>query len=107
MIADIVNKINSGEISGKIAKQIFAEMVESGKSADAIIKEQGLAQVSDEGKIIEIIEKVLSASPENVAKYKSGKTNVYGFFVGQVMKETKGQANPAVVNKILKEKLEG
>ncbi|HEX2897192.1 MAG TPA: Asp-tRNA(Asn)/Glu-tRNA(Gln) amidotransferase subunit GatB, partial [candidate division Zixibacteria bacterium] len=107
MIADIVNKINSGEISGKIAKQIFAEMVESGKSADTIIKEQGLVQVSDEGQILGVIDNILKANPDNVAKYKSGKTNVFGFFVGQVMKETKGQANPAVVNKLLKEKLDG
>lgn len=107
MIADIVNKINSSEISGKIAKQIFAEMVESGKNADTIIKEQGLAQVSDEKVILVIIEEVLKANPDNVAKYKSGKTSVFGFFVGQVMKETKGQANPAVVNKLLKVKLEG
>jgi len=107
MIADIVNKINSGEISGKIAKQIFAEMVESGKSADAIIKEQGLAQVSDESQILDVINKILNANPDNVSKYKSGKTNVFGFFVGQVMKETKGQANPQIVNKLLKEKLDG
>ena len=107
MIADIVNKINSGEISGKIAKQIFAEMVESGKAADIIIKEQGLAQVSDEGQILDVINKIISDNPDNVSKYKSGKTNVFGFFVGQVMKETKGQANPTIVNKLLKEKLDG
>ncbi len=107
MIADIVNKITSGEISGKIAKQIFAEMAESGKSVEAIIKEQGLAQVSDESQILDVINKILNANPDNISKYKSGKTNVFGFFVGQVMKETKGQANPAVVNKLLKEKLGG
>jgi aspartyl-tRNA(Asn)/glutamyl-tRNA(Gln) amidotransferase subunit B len=107
MIADLVNKINSGDISGKIAKQIFAEMVLTGKSADIIIKEQGLAQISDESQILEIIDKVLTDNPDNVAKYKSGKTNVFGFFVGQVMKLTSGQANPGVVNKLLKEKLDG
>jgi len=107
MIADIVNKIGSGEISGKIAKQIFAEMVESGNSADAIIEKQGLEQVSDEGEISTIIDKILIANPDNVNKYKSGKTNIFGFFVGQVMKETKGQANPQIVNKLLKEKLDG
>ena len=107
MIADIVNKINSGEISGKIAKQIFAEMVESGKSADAIIKEKGLILISDESQIQQIIDKILKNNPENVAKYKSGKTNVYGFFVGQVMKETQSTANPIIVNKLLKEKLDG
>ncbi len=107
MIADIVNKIKSGEISGKIAKQIFAEMVESGQSADIIIKAQNLVQVSDESQLTAVIDSILSGNPDNVSKYKSGKTNVFGFFVGQVMKETKGQANPTIVNKLLKEKLDG
>jgi aspartyl-tRNA(Asn)/glutamyl-tRNA(Gln) amidotransferase subunit B len=107
MIAGIVNKINSNEISGKIAKQIFAEIVQTGKSVDAIIDEKGLKQISDEGEIEKIIDKVLSESADNVAKYKSGKTNIFGYFVGQVMKATKGQANPGVVNKLLREKLDG
>ena len=106
MIADVVNKISSGEISGKIAKQIFAEMIVSGKGADTIIKEQDLAQISDENQIEAAVTKILNDNPDNVSKYKSGKTNVFGFFVGQVMKETKGQANPALVNKLLKEKLD-
>ena len=107
MIADIVNKIDSKEISGKMAKQVFAEMVESGKSADVIIKEKGLVQISDEKQLLEMIDNILSANSGNVDKYKSGKTNIIGFFVGQVMKETKGQANPEVVNRLLKQKLDG
>lgn len=107
MIADIVNKINSNEISGKIAKQIFAEIVESGKSVDEIIEKQGLKQISDESQIQQVIDKVLNDNPDNVTKYKSGKTNIFGFFVGQVMKATQGQANPGLVNKLLKEKLDG
>jgi aspartyl-tRNA(Asn)/glutamyl-tRNA(Gln) amidotransferase subunit B len=107
MIADIVNKIESGEISGKMAKQVFAEMVESGKSAEVIIKEKGLVQISDENQLLEMIDKILTANSGNVEKYKSGKTNIIGFFVGQVMKETKGQANPEVVNRLLKQKLDG
>ena len=107
MIADIVNKIESKEISGKMAKQVFAEMVESGKSAEAIIKEKGLVQISDEKQLLAIIDNILSANSGNVDKYKSGKTNIFGFFVGQVMKETKGQANPEVVNRLLKQKLDG
>ncbi|MEE8405366.1 MAG: Asp-tRNA(Asn)/Glu-tRNA(Gln) amidotransferase subunit GatB, partial [candidate division Zixibacteria bacterium] len=107
MIADIVNKIESKEISGKMAKQVFAEMVESGKGAEAIIKEKGLVQISDEKQLLAIIGKILSANSGSVDKYKSGKTNIFGFFVGQVMKETKGQANPEVVNRLLKQKLDG
>ena len=107
MIADIVNKIESKEISGKMAKQVFAEMVETGKGAEAIIKEKGLVQISDETQLLEIIDNILSANSGNVDKYKSGKTNIFGFFVGQVMKETKGQANPEIVNRLLKQKLDG
>ena len=107
MIADIVNKIESKEISGKMAKTVFAEMVETGKGADAIIKEKGLVQISDEKQLLMIIDNILSANSGNVDKYKSGKTNIFGFFVGQVMKETKGQANPEVVNRLLKQKLDG
>ncbi len=107
MIAEIVNKIESKEISGKMAKQVFAEMVESGKGADVIIKEKGLVQISDDKQLLAIIGKILSANSGSVDKYKSGKTNIFGFFVGQVMKETKGQANPEVVNRLLKQKLDG
>ncbi len=107
MIADIVNKIESKEISGKMAKTVFAEMVETGKGADAIIKEKGLVQISDEKQLLAIIDTIISANSGNVDKYKSGKTNLLGFFVGQVMKETKGQANPKVVNRLLKQKLDG
>ena len=107
MIADIVNKIESKEISGKMAKTVFAEMVETGKGAEAIIKEKGLVQISDEKQLLAIIDNIISANSGNVDKYKSGKTNLLGFFVGQVMKETKGQANPEVVNRLLKQKLDG
>ena len=107
MIADIVNKIESKEISGKMAKTVFAEMVETGKGADAIIKEKVLVQISDEKQLLAIIDTIISANSGNVDKYKSGKTNLLGFFVGQVMKETKGQANPKVVNRLLKQKLDG
>ena len=107
MIADIVNKIESKEISGKMAKTVFAEMVETGKGAEAIIKEKGLVQISDEKQLLAIIDSIISANSGNVDKYKSGKTNLLGFFVGQVMKETKGQANPEVVNRLLKQKLDG
>lgn len=106
MLAELVNKIASGEISGKIAKSVFSEMVETGKRPADIIKEKGLVQISDDSAIIPIVEQVLASSPESVAQYRSGKTNVFGFFVGQVMKATKGQANPEAVNRLLRERLD-
>jgi aspartyl-tRNA(Asn)/glutamyl-tRNA(Gln) amidotransferase subunit B len=90
-----------------MAKIVFEEMTISGRSAADIIKEKGLVQISDDNAILKIIDEVLASSPDNVAKYRSGKTNVFGFFVGQVMKATKGQANPELVNKLLKERLDG
>jgi aspartyl-tRNA(Asn)/glutamyl-tRNA(Gln) amidotransferase subunit B len=106
MLAELVNKISSGEISGKIAKTVFAEMVKTGQAPSVIIKEQGLVQISDDSAIIPIIEQVIASSPDSVKQYRAGKANVFGFFVGQVMKATKGQANPEMVNRLLKEKLD-
>lgn len=105
MIAELVNKVGSGEISGKIAKTVFDEMTMTGKEPSEIIKEKGLVQISDDSALIPIIERIIAENPENVAKLKAGRTNVFGFFVGQVMKETKGQANPEIVNRLLKERL--
>ncbi|MBI5267600.1 MAG: Asp-tRNA(Asn)/Glu-tRNA(Gln) amidotransferase subunit GatB [candidate division Zixibacteria bacterium] len=107
MLGELISKIGSGELSGKMAKIVFEEMTVSGRKAGEIIKEKGLVQISDDTAILKIIDEILAASPDNVAKYRSGKTNVFGFFVGQVMKATKGQANPEMVNKLLKEKLDG
>jgi aspartyl-tRNA(Asn)/glutamyl-tRNA(Gln) amidotransferase subunit B len=107
MLGELIAKIGSGELSGKMAKIVFEEMTISGRSAADIIKEKGLVQISDDNAILKIIDEVLASSPDNVAKYRSGKTNVFGFFVGQVMKATKGQANPELVNKLLKERLDG
>jgi len=104
-IAEILELIQNGTISGKIAKDIFNEMFETGKSPKQIVEEKGLKQISDEGEIRKIIEEVLSKYPVEVEKYKNGNEKLFGFFVGQVMKETKGKANPAIVNKILKDLL--
>ncbi|GAB6073271.1 Asp-tRNA(Asn)/Glu-tRNA(Gln) amidotransferase subunit GatB [Venenivibrio stagnispumantis] len=104
-IAEILELIQNGTISGKIAKDIFNEMFETGKSPKQIVEEKGLKQISDEGEIRKIIEEVLSKYPAEVEKYKNGNEKLFGFFVGQVMKETKGKANPAIVNKILKDLL--
>lgn len=105
-IAELLNLIKDGTVSGKIAKEIFAEMRATGKSASEILSAKGLTQISDSTLINEIIERVLTQDGENLKKYLSGKTQIFGHFVGAVMKETKGKANPALVNKLLKEKLD-
>ena len=94
-----------GTISGRIAKDVFAEMLETGKQASDIVEEKGLRQISDTGEIEAIIDKVIADSPEQLAAYKAGKENLFGYFVGQVMKATGGKANPGVVNALLKAKL--
>ncbi len=106
-LAGLIRLIDSGEISGKIAKSVFEEMTRTGEDPSEIIERLGLAQVSDEARLGSIIDGVLAANPKQLAEYRSGKTKVMGFFVGQVMKETKGQANPQVVNDLLKKKLAG
>lgn len=105
-LAELITLIESGQISGKIAKTVFLEMWSSKKTASDIIKEKGLVQVNDTGAIEKMIDEVLQQNQAQVLEYRSGKTKVYGFFVGAVMKASKGQANPDVLNQILKQKLE-
>ncbi len=105
MLHDMLELIKNGTISGKLAKDVFAGMAESGKNARQVVEEKGLVQISDTGEIETIIEGVLAANQGHVAEYKAGKVKLMGFFVGETMKATKGKANPAMVNKILKEKL--
>jgi aspartyl-tRNA(Asn)/glutamyl-tRNA(Gln) amidotransferase subunit B len=100
-VAELLGYVEDGTINGKIAKKVFASMVETGKGSKAIIDGQGLAQVTDTGAIEDEVRRVLDASPSQVAQYKEGKANLMGYFVGQVMKATKGAANPKVVNEIL------
>jgi aspartyl-tRNA(Asn)/glutamyl-tRNA(Gln) amidotransferase subunit B len=104
-LAGLVDQIVEGVISGKIAKDVFVRMWETGKDAASLIEEHGLKQVSDEGAILSIVDKILDENPKMVEEYKSGKDKLFGFFVGQVMKVTQGKASPEVVNKLLKEKL--
>jgi aspartyl-tRNA(Asn)/glutamyl-tRNA(Gln) amidotransferase subunit B len=105
-LAGLLSRINDGTISGKIAKQIFEALwQQEGVSADAIIDAKGLRQISDTGAIAAIIDKIIADNPGQVEQYRSGKDKVFGFFVGQVMKEMQGKANPAEVNKMLVEKL--
>ncbi len=104
-LAAMVELIDSGEISGKIAKSVFEEMVNTGKTPVQIVDEQGLKQISDEGPIIAAVEQVIAANPEKVAEYRSGKDKLFGFFVGQAMKATQGKANPQKLNELLRTKL--
>ncbi len=105
MIGTMVQLIEDGTISGKIAKTVFEEMFTSGKSAEDIVKEKGLVQVSDRSIIEVAVDQVIAANPDSVKAYKEGKDKLFGFFVGQVMQKTAGKASPAMVNEILKEKL--
>jgi aspartyl-tRNA(Asn)/glutamyl-tRNA(Gln) amidotransferase subunit B len=105
LLADLLLLIDKGTISNKIAKTVFDEMYKSGKSPSVIVEEQGLVQVSDTGAIEAIIDEVMAREAGQVAEYRSGKEKVFGFFVGQVMRASKGKANPAVVNELLLAKL--
>ncbi len=104
-IAQLVKLIDEGVISTKIAKDVFNDVFNTGKSPAQIVEEKGLKQVSDEGEIRKIVEDILEKHPAEVEKYKAGNQKLMGFFVGQVMKATKGKANPKIVNKILQELL--
>ena len=104
-LAGLLARITDNTISGKIAKQVFEELWQSSASADDVISEKGLKQITDTGAIETIIDKIIADNPDQVEQYRSGKDKVFAFFVGQVMKEMKGKANPAEVNKILKDKL--
>ncbi len=104
-LGNLIQLIDKGTISGKIAKQVFIDMWQSGKAPADIVKEKGLIQISDTGAIEKVIDEVLAANQQQVADYRGGRTKLFGFFVGAVMKASKGQANPDLVNKILLEKL--
>jgi len=106
-LAGLLRRIDDNTISGKIAKQVFEIMWESGGDADAIIEEKGLKQITDSGAIEKIIDRIIADHPAQLEQYRSGKDKLLGFFVGQVMKATQGKANPAEVNKLLKPKLDG
>ena len=102
----LLAKLEKNEISGKIAKDVFAQMVATGKQADEIIAEKGLSQINSEDELGQIIEAIMSKNKKSAADYRAGKIEALGYLVGQVMKETRGQANPGLVNKILLDKLE-
>lgn len=104
-LGELVGLIHKGELSGKLAKEILPKMFETGDAASTIMEREGLKQISDSGALGKIVDEVVAANPKQVEQYKSGKTAVLGFLVGQVMKASRGQANPAAVNDALKSKL--
>ena len=106
-IAELIGLLEDGTISSKQAKEVFAAVAESGSAPAAIVAERGMKQVSDTGAIEEVVDRLMAANPDKVAEYRAGKTGLIGFFVGQVMRETGGQANPGVVNQVLTERLQG
>jgi len=103
----LIDLITDGTISGRLAKDVFTEMVASGADPTAIVEAKGLRQVTDSSAIKAAIDAVLAAQADKVAEYRGGRDKLYGFFVGQVMRATQGKANPALVNQLLKEKLAG
>jgi aspartyl-tRNA(Asn)/glutamyl-tRNA(Gln) amidotransferase subunit B len=106
-LASLLKLMDQGVISGTAAKTVFEKMAATGKPPQQIIEEDGLAQVSDASAIEDIVNQVLAKNPKEVAAYREGKTKLMGFFVGQVMKESRGKANPQIVNQLVKQKLDG
>ena len=104
-LAGLLMRISDNTISGKLAKEVFAEMWSEGGAADSIIEDKGLRQITDSGAIEAAVDEVLAANPKQIEQFRAGKDKVLGFFVGQIMKATQGKANPAQVNQLLRDKL--
>jgi aspartyl-tRNA(Asn)/glutamyl-tRNA(Gln) amidotransferase subunit B len=104
-LAGMIKLLEKGTISSKIAKKVFKELIENGGDAEKIVKDKGLVQISDEGTLRKIVGETLDANPQSIEDFKSGKERAIGFLVGQIMKATKGQANPPMVNKLLLEEI--
>jgi len=104
-LAELLQLIAKGSVSGKMAKDILAEMYSSGKTASALVSEKGLAQITDADQITKVAREIIAANPKQVEQYRSGKTATFGWFVGQVMKATRGQANPQMLQELLKKEL--
>ncbi|MEK6531285.1 MAG: Asp-tRNA(Asn)/Glu-tRNA(Gln) amidotransferase subunit GatB [Deltaproteobacteria bacterium] len=104
-LAGLILMVKDGRISGKMAKEVFDGMYKTGKGANEELKTKGLSQISDESELVKIIEDIITANPENLERYRAGKDKLFGFFVGEAMKATRGQANPQVLNRLLKERL--
>jgi len=106
MLISMMQMIDSGKISGKIGKMLVEEMLANGGEPQQIVEKKGWIQISDESEIDRIVEQVITQNPDQIEAYKSGKTKVIGWLVGQIMKESKGKANPQIVNKKLMERLD-
>lgn len=107
MVVELVELVDDQTISGKQAKEVFAEMAATGDAPGAIVELKGMRQVSDTGAIEEVVDRIMASNPDKVEAYRGGKTGLIGFFVGQVMREMGGQANPKVVNELFARKLGG
>lgn len=105
-LVEMLKLVEQGTISGKIAKTVFEEMYRTNKTADEIVQEKGLVQISDSGEIEKTVDEVIAKHPKEVERFKAGEEKLLGFFVGQIMKKTKGKANPQMVNELLKKKLQ-
>ncbi len=106
-LGGLLGLIGDNTISGRIAKDVFDEMFETGKDPAAIVKEKGLEQITDTGEIEAAVDKIIAENPDQVADFQGGNEKAIGWFVGQVMKATGGKANPKMVNDLLREKLKG
>ena len=102
----MIQLIENGTISSKIAKTVFKELLENGGEAETIVKEKGLVQISDEGALLKIITEALDNNPKSIEDFKAGQKKATGFLVGQIMKATQGQANPQIVNKLLMQEIQ-
>ena len=104
-LAKLIKLVDAGTISSSVARKVFDEVVETGKEPDVIVKEKGLVQISDEGAIKEVVNKIIAANPQSIVDYKAGKDRALGFLVGQCMKEMKGKGNPQILNKLILEEV--
>ena len=104
-LAELLGLVRDGTLSGKMAKEVFEAMTATGKDAAAIVAEKGLGQISDAGELEAIVARIVAANPGPAEEFRQGREKVLGFFVGQVMKETQGQANPQLVNELLRKHL--
>ncbi|MCX4275118.1 MAG: hypothetical protein OSJ27_04960 [Candidatus Gastranaerophilales bacterium] len=101
-----MNLLEKGTISNNIAKTLVTDILKTGEDAEKLVEKRGLSVISNEDEILPIVQKVVANNPEQVAAYKGGRDKLFGFFVGQIMKETKGRANPQLLNELLKKELE-
>jgi aspartyl-tRNA(Asn)/glutamyl-tRNA(Gln) amidotransferase subunit B len=107
LLGELIDLLEKGKISGKIAKTIFLTMLETGKKPLDIVKEQNLIQVSDHDELLALVKEIIAAHPNQAEEFRAGKTKLMGFFVGQLMQKTKGKANPQVVNDLFSKELAG